>query len=370
MSDDGRDLRTRIPRRPCVELWLYTVVRCASRACNRPLRVEICAPQMTDAELLALTRAALPQWPMPVTLEPILKGGSDRTFHRVRFAGETEAGVILMVYTMARPDNPRFVPATRRLAGLGVQVPRIFAHDNERMCVWVEDMGTEDLHAHRNDPWEQRRPLYEATLREVAKLHAVDAASLGEQDIAEMELCFDERLYEWEQNYFISHFVQNFRGQDVDGAIFATSREALRELGRHLATLRRGLVHRDFQSQNVLIRDCQAWLIDYQGVRPGLAEYDLASLLLDPYVDLTDAERSTLLEWYAHHVGRDLAPLRETYLLCAAQRLMQALGAYANLSRNLSKPQFEAHIPVAVERLRVVCAAHPMLQSVPVFLGD
>jgi aminoglycoside/choline kinase family phosphotransferase len=325
---------------------------------------------MSDAELLALTRAALPNWPQPVELQPILKGGSDRTFHRVRFETEAEAGVILMVYTMARPDNPRFVPATRRLASLGVHVPRIFAHDAERMCVWVEDMGTEDLHAHRHEPWERRRSLYEATLREVAKLHAVDAAALGEQDIAEMELCFDERLYEWEQNYFITHFVQKFRGQDVDGPSFAGARAALRELGHHLATLPRGLVHRDFQSQNVLIRDRDAWLIDYQGVRPGLAEYDLSSLLLDPYVDLADAERGALLEWYAQHAGRELAQLRETYLLCAAQRLMQALGAYANLSRNLNKPQFEAHIPVAVERLRAVCAGHQMLASLPVFLGD
>src|SRR5262245_43921857 len=137
---------------------------------------------MTDAELLALTRAALPQWPEPVALEAILKGGSDRTFHRVRFASPTEAGVVLMRYTMARPDNPRFVPATRRLAALGVHVPRIFAHDSERMCVWVEDLGTEDLHAHRHEPWEKRRPLYEATLCEAAKLHGVDAAALSDHD--------------------------------------------------------------------------------------------------------------------------------------------------------------------------------------------
>jgi aminoglycoside/choline kinase family phosphotransferase len=324
---------------------------------------------MTDAELLALTRAALPQWPEPVAVEAILKGGSDRTFHRVRFAASTEAGVILMKYTMARPDNPRFVPATRRLAELGVHVPRIFAHDAERMCVWVEDLGTEDLHAHREDPWEKRRALYQATLCEAAKLHTVDAAALSEQDVAEMELCFDERLYEWEQNYFLSHFVHNFRGQDTSGPDYEKARRALEQLRGHLATLPRGLVHRDFQSQNVIIRNGAAWLIDYQGVRPGLAEYDLASLLLDPYVDLREGEREEMLEWYAQHVGSDLASLRETYLLCAAQRLMQALGAYANLSRNLNKPQFEAHIPVAVERLRAVCEKHPMLSEVVVLLG-
>ena len=318
---------------------------------------------MTETELLALTRAALPQWPEPAGLEAILKGGSDRHFYRVKFGAPTEAGIILMTYTLARPDNPRFVPATQRLARLGVHVPRIFANDPERMCIWVEDLGAEDLHAHRDEPWAGRRPLYEATLREVAKLHAVDASQFTEQDISEMELCFDERLYEWEQNYFLTHFVQGFCGRRTDAPELIAAHEALRALRIHLAGLPRGLVHRDFQSQNVIIREQSAWLIDYQGVRPGLAEYDLASLLLDPYVNLEKAEREGLLEWYARHTGRDLAQLRETYQLCAAQRLMQALGAYANLSRNLGKPHFEKHIPVALTRLQSVCEAHPMLRA-------
>lgn len=315
-----------------------------------------------EAELLQLTRAALPDWPRAMALEAIVKGGSDRRFYRLGFEKPMESGVILMVYTMARPDNPRFVPATRRLASLGVRVPRIFAHHPEKMCVWVEDLGNVDLHAYRDEPWEVRRPLYEATLGEAARLHQVKAGALADEDIAEMELCFDERLYEWEQNYFLTHFVQSFCGRDVSTGECEAARTCLRDLRHHLATLPRGLVHRDFQSQNVLIRDGQAWLIDYQGVRPGLPEYDLASLLLDPYVSLTDAEREELLAWYASHTGRELASLKETYLLCAAQRLMQALGAYANLSRNLDKPHFEQHIPVAMERLRTVCGGQALLR--------
>lgn len=319
---------------------------------------------LTETQLLELTAAHLPDWPAPVRLDPILKGGSDRLFYRVHFEDPTPAGVILMVYTMARPDNPRFVPATHRLERLGIHVPRIFAHDTDKLCVWLEDLGHVDLHSFREQSWETRRPLYESTLEEVAKLHSVDADALSPEDIAEMELCFDDRLYEWEQNYFLNHYVQGLLGKDPDNASLEAAHEALKSLRLHLAGLPRGLVHRDFQSQNVLIREGSAWLIDYQGVRPGLAEYDLASLLLDPYVDLAEEERDDLLAWYAGHTGRDLDELRQTYLLCAAQRLMQAIGAYANLSRNLGKPQFEHHIPVALGRLRAICACHPLLEPV------
>lgn len=315
-----------------------------------------------EAELLESTRRALPDWPAPSHLAAILKGGSDRRYYRVHFEDPASPCVILMAYTLARPDNPRFVPATERLRRLGVHVPCIFAHDAKELLVWLEDLGGVDLHSLRHEPWSARGPLYEAALAEAAKLHLVDAASLTRADLDEMELCFDETVYEWEQNYFLGHFLRDLRGRDFAEARFDDARRALLELRRHLAALPRGLVHRDFQSQNVLVRDGATWLIDYQGTRPGLAEYDLASLLLDPYVNLAASERESLLRWYAGHTSRKYAVLLENYLLCAAQRLMQAVGAYANLSRNLGKPQFAQHIPVALERLRDVCAAHPMLE--------
>jgi N-acetylmuramate 1-kinase len=317
---------------------------------------------LEEAELLHQTRRALADWPAPSHLSAILKGGSDRHYFRVHFQNPATPCVILMAYTLARPDNPRFVPATERLSRLGVHVPAVYANDPEHLLVWLEDLGSVDLHALRHQPWSTRGPLYESALTEVAKLHAVDASRLSEADLGEMELCFDEMLYEWEQNYFLGHFVRDLAKRDIGAARFDGARQALLALRTHLAALPRGLVHRDFQSQNILVRDGTTWLIDYQGARPGLAEYDIASLLLDPYVSLTDAERESLLLWYSAHTSRKISTLRENYLLCGAQRLMQAIGAYANLSRNLGKPHFAQHIPVALDRLRAVCAAHPMLE--------
>lgn len=307
--------------------------------------------------LLILTREQFPALrDFACEVEPIVKGGSDRHFYRLNWANEAHAPMILMVYTMARRDNPKFVPATRRLARLGVRVPGIQAFDEQRLCVWLDDLGRVDLHSFREQPWSTRFPLYEATLREVAKLHSVTGDQLSAEDRDELEPEFDEALYEWEQNYFLDHYVGGFLGRDFLAKEYAAAHEVLRGLRRKLTRLPRCLVHRDFQSQNVLIRGEDAWFVDYQGLRLGLAEYDLASLLYDPYVTLTRTERGHLLGYYAKHRGLDLAELREVFYLCAAQRLMQALGAYANLSRNLSKPHFEQHIPAAIANLTEVCA--------------
>ena len=217
---------------------------------------------LSEAELLEHTCLALTEWPAPARLSAIVKGGSDRHYYRVQFEDPTSPTVILMAYTLARPDNPRFVPATERLRNLGVRVPAIFAHDTGNLLVWLEDLGSKDLHTIRDEPWDRRRPIYEDALREVAKLHTVNAAALTESDLAEMELCFDEKLYEWEQNYFLGHYVRDMRQQDTNCPSLTDAHETLRQLRLQLASLPRGLVHRDFQSQNILIRNNVAWLID------------------------------------------------------------------------------------------------------------
>src|SRR5207248_5844344 len=117
----------------------------------------------------------------------------------------------------------------------------------------------------------------------------------------------------------------------VDGARVAAlaALPTLSEVAQGLGQLPRLLVHRDFQSQNIMMRNGRAHLIDFQGMRPGLAQYDLASLLYDPYVDLNEAERDELLEhYYGEQPSTDFL---ETLRLCAMQRLMQALGAYGFL---------------------------------------
>ena len=49
---------------------------------------------------------------------------------------------------------------------------------------------------------------------------------------------------------------------------------------------------------------------------------------------------------------------------CAAQRLMQALGAYGNLGRNLGKTEFLRFIPIALPRLIDVLSEGNLLPNV------
>jgi aminoglycoside/choline kinase family phosphotransferase len=95
-------------------------------------------------------------------------------------------------------------------------------------------------------------------------------------------------------------------------------------------------------------------VIDYQGSRLGSVYYDLASLLLDPYVLLSEEDVFELLRYY-HAKSLNPLPFEEMghqFLLAGAQRIMQALGAYCFLSREKGLTQFKAHIDPGEQRLR------------------
>ena len=112
-------------------------------------------------------------------------------------------------------------------------------------------------------------------------------------------------------------------------------------------------MHRDLQSQNVMILGEEVYLIDFQGTRFGTLFYDLGSLLCDPYVDFSDAERNELLFYYYELSNHDLdwATFRNCFWEASAQRLMQALGAYGFLGLNRGLGVFLEHIPSGLRKL-------------------
>jgi aminoglycoside/choline kinase family phosphotransferase len=296
-----------------------------------------------------------------VSAVPILKGGSDRAYWRV--TREDGSTLVVMEYTTARADNASFVPVTRYLASIGVAVPAILKVTEGEMLVWLQDLGGSDLWEFRDAPWQERRDLYRKTLREVAKLHAVT-----ETPTIDLQPPFDEKLYGWEQGYFLDEYVAGHCGEkDVADALRGSADFV--QLNSDLVKQPRALLHRDFQSQNVMVKGGGVFLIDYQGLRFGVPEYDVASLLFDPYVKLTEAERLALQHDYCEIRGvKDFESWQSLLHRCAAQRLMQALGAYGYIGNKLGKKHFLVHIPPALVNLRGVLQASGLLPELLKFL--
>ncbi len=315
--------------------------------------------------LLRQTRIHFPRFEQAkVKITPIEKGGSDRKFYRVRCSPDQT--IILVKYNLEREENRHYVEIAKFLDEHKIRAPKIYFHDPAEGLIWIEDLGEDDLFIHRDESWLVRRAFYESALDEVAKLHRLpEDVCVSIKDSLPAE--FNAALYRWEQHYFFENCLgRYFKIDNVKLAELATL-PALSEIAERLDHLPRNLVHRDFQSQNIIVRNGQAHLIDFQGMRPGLAEYDLASLLYDPYVDLTENERNELL---GHYRERNSRVDGETLLLCAMQRLMQALGAYGFLGLVKRHKAFLQHIPTALTSLRQIVAKIDGLESLASLLRE
>ena len=290
-----------------------------------------------------------------VEITPIEKGGSDRRFYRVK--SSPDHTLILVKYNLEREENRHYVNIAEFLARHCIRAPKIYFHDPVEGLIWIEDLGETDLWSYRDEPWPVRRDCYESALEQIAHLHSLPQAAADEIR-ADLPAEFDTPLYLWEQHYFFENCLGRHFALDRALLVELSRLPVLLEIAQRLAALPRVLVHRDFQSQNIIIRNGHAYLIDFQGMRPGLSKYDLASLLYDPYVDLSSGERGELFESYRGMRERNGCPLRmddeEIFRLCAMQRLMQALGAYAYLGLVRKNKAFLAHIPTALSSLRSV----------------
>ena len=313
--------------------------------------------------LLRQTRIHFPRLEeSKVKITPIEKGGSDRKFYRVRCSPEQT--IILVKYNLEREENRHYVEIAEFFGAHKIRAPKIYFHDPTEGLIWIEDLGKADLWSYRAESWLVRRAFYESAIGEIVKLHCLPEGATGTIR-RNLPAEFDAALYRWEQNYFFENCLGRFFGIPAEQVSELAALDSLGRIAAGLGERPRVLVHRDFQSQNIIIRNGQAHLIDFQGMRPGLAEYDLASLLFDPYVSFSRAECEELLADYESKRATACDPVapdfRATFRLCGIQRLMQALGAYGFLGLVKGNKTFLNYIPAAIDSLRTLAGEIPEL---------
>lgn len=286
----------------------------------------------------------------PMELAPLAKGGSDRIFRRIRFGNDQS--VIFMFYNRDREENRYYAAIADFLRELEIAVPRIFHHDPARCFVLMEDLGDADLWSFRLVSWNIRCGYYQKVLQMVHRLHTFPVEKLGQRNLTLMA-GFGPALYRWERDYFRENFVRGVCAIELDPADAAALEDELEALATRLEQTGGRLIHRDLQSQNILICRGEPVLIDFQGLRSGSSFYDLGSLLYDPYVFIEEHERLELLRYYYElgERGCQWEAFQEMFREAAVQRLMQALGAYGFLGRQPHRQAFLAHIPRGLAQL-------------------
>jgi aminoglycoside/choline kinase family phosphotransferase len=282
--------------------------------------------------------------------------GSDRRFYRL--LGSPTAVLLFHPFPPGGEvnENDSYYLVGRHLRGKGVPVPEIYTYCREEFWMLTEDLGDISLESviRRQSQESQMRHWYRQALNIL-----VDMQIKGREDF-DSSWCFDtpvlHRPFLWEREcgYFVRAFLNNYLGLKTTVEDLAPDFERL--LTGALPPGAHYFVHRDFQSRNLFVTNGRLRVIDFQGGRLGPLGYDAASLLIDPYVNLSPAWQAELLDYYLDllktRLEVDPAAFREQYYHLALCRNLQVLGAYGYLTKVKGKDNFARYIPTAVAGLR------------------
>ena len=284
--------------------------------------------------------------------------GSDRRWFRAAHKDRTivisDHGICLD-HTESRRQLDAFVRIGRHLDKQGVSVPWILGHDRISGQVAVQDLGATHL-ADMKDrlPIRALTDLYQTVIDELIRFSVQGMAGFDPAWTCQTPSYSKQMILDLECRYFLEAFVQGYLGieaswEDLEPAFTCIADQARVQPGD-------GLMHRDFQSRNIMVHDRKIYFIDFQSARPGPLAYDLASLLIDPYVTLPGEVQESLLAYcisgLARKDGFDEKDFRRRYTFCAISRNLQMLGAFGFLTRIKKKQGFEPYIPPALAGLK------------------
>jgi NDP-sugar pyrophosphorylase family protein len=290
-------------------------------------------------------------------------GGSDRKYYRIQ---DEEKSAVIMECSPSDPDYKRQLLYTQFFRKYSVPVPELLGRDTGDIGLpfvkqglinaLFEDLGDMSLYSalkFKNNK-EKAEGIYRRVLDILVLLHTTVTGHVSECPLLQSRV-FDYDHLKWETSYFIERFVCGLLGVEVKEPDI-TDKE-FSQLAKQVDSFRKTIIHRDFQSQNIMLTKGDVpRIIDFQGARIGPPAYDLVSILWDPYFRLESAMRERLLDYYMGKTKEfdsnfDEAEFIRTILPCRLQRHMQALGAYGFLSKVKGKRYFLKHIPQAFHYL-------------------
>ncbi len=306
----------------------------------------------------------------PVSTEELPSSGSNRRYFRLTASdGKSLIGVL----GTSEIENRAFIYMAKHFAEKGLPVPAVIAVSKDGMAYLQTDLGDTVLFKEIEKGRLTRSfSNYEKDLLTKTIRLLPNVQFLGAKDM-DFGVCFpttsfDRRSILWDLNYFKYCFLKA-TGLEFEEDKLEDDFDRMADV--LLQTDTDTFMYRDFQSRNVMIRDGQPWLIDFQGGRRGPFYYDIASFLWQAKANLPDGLRLELLDEYLKELQKYYPIEREAFLKTLRHfvlfRTLQVLGAYGFRGYFEKKPHFMQSVPYAIANLRALLVTdykeYPYLNS-------
>jgi len=287
------------------------------------------------------------------SIEAFPHTASGRRYFRMTSKGNSVIGA----YGKDQKENQAFISFSKVFEEAGIQVPKVLLAKGNEFYL-QEDLGSTSLMDvnkgmdRKNRFPKELKTLYQKSIDQLSQLQ-IQAGKNIDYNHAYPAKEFGRQSMQWDLNYFKYYFL-NVADVPYDEQLIENDFQTLID---YLLTADRDyFLFRDFQSRNIMIKNDEPYLIDYQGGRKGALQYDLVSLLFQSKANIPQEIRDELLDYYIQSASRFISVneemFKEYYDGYILIRLLQVLGAYGRRGLIEKMPYFIQSIPLALQNLK------------------
>ena len=253
-------------------------------------------------------------------------------------------------------NNPcAHIEATELFLKAKLPVPQISETSGAAGLMLIEDVGDQKLQEWLGEHTDaEATQAYTRALELIVRIQDATELALGADSIC-AHLAFDEAKLRWELGYFFANYFNRYLHMRLDASQSNSVQADFKELCSELAARPRVLTHRDYHARNLMMLDGRMFIIDHQDARMGPASYDVASLLSDPYTNLSRELIAELTERFIELKAASKLPIakiddfRTELNLMTVQRMLKAVGTYASQAA-AGNPVYIPYIEPALSR--------------------
>ncbi|KAB2878723.1 phosphotransferase [bacterium] len=286
--------------------------------------------------------------PLIVKLGPSETGASSKKYYSVSGISDDDPDEMFILMQAPADTLSDYLEITRYFKRNHIRSPRIFYANLAHGYIILENCGKQTLELLvRNAPQSMIESMYEGAIDLLLALQTLppDPANIVSKRLFDKEKFsfeFDFHVYKKLITNYFGHVLSNAEKYILQG-FFET---IVHELTKQPVVF----THRDFQASNLILKENELVIIDFQDARMGLALYDLVSLIEDVYVTLKTDMKNKFINHYksaarAKHIPIPLdVNFSWIYDLTTLQRKLHDAGAFAFCFENFGNIKYLPYI--------------------------
>ncbi len=285
-------------------------------------------------------------------IESLQGDASERKFYRIK--NEANNSIVLIINNEPfDKDSFPYLIQQRLFKDLGIPVAEVYYADEKKGYIIIEDLGDSTLQSIlKNLSHKEKKEIYLKAIDILIKFHHIEEHYKKNHSLA-FQLEFDTKKFFDELIFFYDNFFYRMLKLNIPNEREQKIKKYFLEIASYLSRRPKILTHRDYHSRNIMVKNYQLFIIDFQDARMGPKTYDIISLLRDSYVEIEEGLRAELLKYFLSEaeIGKE-EELEKELVYMGIQRNLKALGTFAYQYCEKGNGNYLKYIPRTIKYIK------------------